>query len=429
MGQQKPADPRRAPVSGSRRPWLFIALAFVLGGCSGLPAASPSNVPSVPTVEPTQVATTTNAPTGPVSDGFDVLPAQPPADFEGGVTCSGTIGASDPVAIVEMQGAGEGSGDTLLIDYDDPDAPRTVCVLKGDGWTGMRLLDGRHAVMGSLVEVEGLYAVIDLSEVRYHWLQLPPRPETSYSSELISIPPSLDRVAWVARDPDISASDTIHLTTAAADKALTVHLPNNNTGRCGDADDSNLGAYTTSGSLVYVLNRPLASNASLVVVEGEEMRYSLVAPKEGWPSGKGPAMAVWSPTLDTLYYRNGEDVWRWTADAGATKFILGIRWSFPTITPDGTYLAYAVLDADGLSDVYLVDLANGADPVRLGTGRRGLPAFLNNDQLWYVAMDYGPGCAGGGTATPFVYDLRFETETRSTIQSVIATWPATSSNH
>ncbi|MEO5704745.1 MAG: hypothetical protein ABIZ52_09145, partial [Candidatus Limnocylindrales bacterium] len=261
--------------------------------------------------------------------------------------------------------------------------------------------------------------------VRYHWLQLPPGPDTSGPSDLIAIAPALDRVAWMDRGPGGSVSDTIHLATAAADKAVAVQLPNNNEGRCGDADDSNLGAYTASGSLLYALNRPLSSDASLVVLDGEEVRYSLIASENGWPSGEGPAMAVWSPTLDTLYYRIGGDVWQWTADAGATRFLPGVRWSFPTISPDGTYLAYAVLDAAGLSDVYLVDLANGTDPVRLGTGRRGLPAFLNNDQLWYTAMDAGPGCEGGGTATPYIYDLRLETESPSTIQSVIATWPAT----
>jgi hypothetical protein len=79
--------------------------------------------------------------------------------------------------------------------------------------------------------------------------------------------------------------------------------------------------------------------------------------------------------------------------------------------------------------VYLVDLANPAEPMLLGTGRHNVPAFLNKEQLRYEAMQYTPGCEGGDTRTPVVYHLADGTETPSDVDRVISTWPSTSSNH
>ncbi len=415
-------------VATDRRPWLGITLVFLLSGCSiDRPVSSAGSSPSaaVPSTQSTPAVVTT-APT-PVSDGFGVLPGTPPGDFEGGVTCSGAMDPGDPVAIVQLRGIDEEPGETVLLDFVDPSAPRTVCTFGGSRWLGARFVDGRHVVISSPTDASDLYLVIDIPEVRYHWVQLPPGADASFPSMLAAVSPELDRLIWVSHEGG-TAGDAVHVTTAASDRVIA-NLRDTNEGRCGDPDDSNVGGFAPSGSLAYVLNRPLAVDAGLVVVDGEDIRYRLLAPKDGWPVGDGPAMAVWSPTQDTLYFRNGDDVWTWTADAGATKFLPGVRWSMPTISPDGTYLAYAELRPDGLPDVYLVDLANGPNPERLGTGRRNLPAFLGNTQLWYMGTEDTPGCEGGSERTPLVYSLEDASETPSPIEAVIATWPATSSNH
>ena len=93
-------------------------------------------------------------------------------------------------------------------------------------------------------------------------------------------------------------------------------------------------------------------------------------------------MALWSPTAETLYYRQGGDIWQWTDGSGPQLFLPDTNWVQPTISADGAHLAYSVLRPDGLlHDVYLIDLANGGSPQKIGDGARKLPVFVNSTQL------------------------------------------------
>jgi len=363
----------------------------------------------------------TSAPSAPVADSFAVLPAHAPPDLATGATCSGSIGAADAVAIVHLQGAADEDGPVVLRDYADPTAPRTSCTFTSASWSLVELVDARHLVVAA-PEDGGLFAVVDLPELRYHWFRLPESP-SGYESQLITVAPTLDRVVWISSDPEVTESDAIHVTTAAADRVVAT-VRDTNTGSCGGPVP--VGRFTRSG-LAYVLDQPMQGEESLVVIDGDKIAFSLVAPKAGWTDANRPSMAVWSPAADTLYYSRGADAWRWTAGGGATKFLPGVTWHDPTISPNGTHLAYSVVRADGAPAVYLVDLANGGSPKRLGTGPRDLPAFLSDSQLWYLALADQGGCAGG-SEKPLIYNLRDGSEAPSIIVDIRATWPATSSN-
>lgn len=153
---------------------------------------------------------------------------------------------------------------------------------------------------------------------------------------------------------------------------------------------------------------------------------SVVPPSGGWPQGGWPAVAVWSPSSETLFYRQGGDVWRWKSAHGANPYLPDVNWYFPTMTPDGSRLAYSVLRPDGLHDVYLIDLAQGGTPERIGEARN-LPVFLNGAQLWY--MSEGQGVCGHGTDQPLIYNITDGSESPSIIDRVMHVWPATSSNY
>ena len=57
------------------------------------------------------------------SASFNLLPVPQPTDFVSTITCSESIGgAPDPVAIVQLQAAVEGTGDIVLRDYAIPPA-------------------------------------------------------------------------------------------------------------------------------------------------------------------------------------------------------------------------------------------------------------------------------------------------------------------
>jgi len=399
-----------------------VALVVLVAACSG---ASPSPSTSLPaSVSPVESATSTSpsaaasaiansAPTS-TTNIFTLLPVPQPADFVSQITCSGVIGASDAVAVVQLVGAAE-SGEVVLRDYADPLNPRTACTFGSNGPT--QLIDARHVVIGGGESM----AVVDLPEVSYHWFQVP------YPKQFLAVGPKLDQVLWMTQS-GTPGTDTVYLSTSAGDRVVA-NLPTPGRGRCGSSEfDSKVAAYTLSGSHLFVLNQPVPQWNSLVVVKGETALLSVIPPSGAWPDDGWPMMAVWSPTTETLYYRQGGDVWQWTEGPNAQLFLPDVSWINPTISADGAYLAYSVLRPDGLlHDVFLVDLARGGSPQRIGDGRR-MPAFVNSSQLWFKseAVDYG--CGGTVGEQPLIYNVLDGTEAPSIIEWVLKVWPATSSN-
>jgi hypothetical protein len=403
-------------------------LAFALLGCSGV-TTSPSFTPAADTSAPSQAlesgppaspsgtlapAATPNA-VGP--DSFAILPASTPAGFVGDVTCTGSIGAADPVAIVQLHGAAF-TGPVVLRDYANPSQPRTVCTFGKAAYQIVQLIDAGHMV---ITDDNASYAVVDLPEVRYHWFQLP--VSKGLFATLISVSPALDEIAWKIADPAGAGTDTIHLTTAAGDRVVAT-LPDTNTGRCGDPGiDSNQGSYTGSGTALFVLDTPLEEETSLIVLEGATVVLSIVPPSGLLESR--PLFALWSPTSERLFFEQGGDVWTWTKAAGRVRYLSGVRWTAATISSDGGHLAYAVKRADGLHDVYVVDLAHDGRPARIATGANG-PVFLNATQLWFRPETSGPGCTGPVPPSPRVYNVTNGTSAPSIIDNVRRVWPATS---
>lgn len=393
-------------------PWFTVE---VSPAPSGVAIASESATSSATaSTTPTSSVAPSTAPTAPPppmssSALFDLLPAQQPAGFESKIACSGSIGTSDSVALVRMHGAdGE-----VLRDYADPASPRTVCtfgIFQNVRVTG--LIDARHVLLEDPGSGTYTFAVIDLPEVRYHWFQLPRGLPT-----LIAVGPGLDRVLWMDRG---SSTDKVHVTTHAGDVVIGA-LPNLHEGLCGGPEDSSsLGEYTHSGADLFVLDQYPNLN-SLLVVAGQTPVLSVLPPPGGWSSGAEPATALWSPISETLYYRQGSDVWTWSPGSNPKRFLAGVHWLHPSITPDGAHLAYSVAHPDGSHDVYLVDLAHGGSPQLIGKARNN-PVFLNSTQLWYTT-EVAQGCTGPGPR-PLVYSLVDGSESPSVIDGVGDVWPA-----
>ncbi|HLQ60784.1 MAG TPA: hypothetical protein VK131_02880, partial [Candidatus Acidoferrales bacterium] len=219
------------------------------------------------------------------------------------------------------------SGSWVLRDYADVSHPQTPCVFTRA--YVLQVADARHVVVAVGAN---LFAGVDLPEVAYHWFQLPDQVPS-----FVGVASSLDEVAWLSAD--LSAGvDRLHLTTAAGDRVVGVPLPNPHGGRCGSPEDSKPVGYTRSGKLLAVLDQPVPSLNSLLVVEGDQTLFRLV-PNGTWPPGNYPAFALLSPTTEALYYRQGDNVFRWTRGQGGVTFLSGVVWSYPSISPDGRHLA------------------------------------------------------------------------------------------
>ena len=404
-----------------------LATTRPVANASPAPSALPTELPS-PEASSSAVPATVPPASGPpatpnpnIQGSFALLPSSPRADFDIHIECSGSIGQTDPVAIVGLKGA---NGFTLR-DYADVAHPRTACAFGSGDWSIVQLIDPRHIVIVD-EEATDTFAVVDLPQVRFHWFHVP--KTKGWGSQLITVGPALDRIVWKQVDPDGSRADTIYVSTANRTRVLAT-LPDTNVGGfCGSPSDSAPGRYTAAGDYLFVLNEPLEANSSLLIFKGRETLLSIRPPNLEWAhQANVPSRAVWSPVSPTLYWSRGGDVWRWTPGGGQQRFIAGVTWFNPTISADGRYLAYAALNADLKSHVYLVDLTGDAVPHRIGDGQRAAPQFLNSTQLWYIAGDAG-GCAGGPSGYR-IYDVTSGAEDASIIEYARTAWPATSANY
>ena len=410
---------------------LSLLLVSACGSTAGTALQSPSAASNVPTAisssptptplnSPTPAGSPAASPASSISTPFSVLPRKQPAGFVSKITCTGTIGATDPVAVVTLHGST--GGDTVLRDYANSTNPRTACVFKNN--QVVQLIDARHVVISPQLGGADSYAfaVVDLPAVRYRWFQLPRPADTGVG--LIAVSPSLNEVAWLSNNDRTGGDRKVHLTTRAGDKvvaALPIAL-----GRCGSSEASKQGAYTNTSSHLYVLDQPLPDN-TLLVFQGSKQVMAVRPPSAGWPKGVAsqPMMAVWSPTSGTLFYRQNGSVWKWTQASGTQLYMRGVSWYYPTFSADGSHLAYAVLRPDGLHSVYLVDIAHGGSPKLIGKGARNLPVFLNSKQLLYRTE--GQGICGPSANQPLVYDLTSGSESSTIIDGASRVWPATSS--
>jgi hypothetical protein len=334
---------------------------------------------------------------------FGHLPAASPATLKTPpqVTCSGDVGATDPVAIVTIRG----QAGVYLRDYVDAANPRNFCVF-GLGIAVTEILDPHHVVIESPVP-----AVIELPSGAVF--------ELGIHGKLVAVAPDMSQVLWMSS----ANPPTLHASWDAGDVVIQQYPPAGKP--CGDADTaSRYGAFSRDARYGYALwDQGPATATYLNVVSNRASAFALPPPAAGWGSSGGPRMAVWSPVSDRLYYERQGSLWTWTPSAGAAQLKSGLRWIDPTISPDGTRIAYAVRGANGLSIVHVMDAASGADRGTVSTDARKRPFFLTNDLIWLKGDE--KGCTVN-VRSPFVYDLRDQTETQSSLDQVSATWPSTS---
>jgi len=405
----------------------IASVALTLGACGGSgsstsPSFATSTGPSaseIASVSPGASAEATATSTTSNADSFPILSADPPPGPVD-ITCDGAIGDTDPVAIVQLHSADPNHAPLVLRDYADLAKPRTVCTF-GPSGSPVQLIDARHVVIAS----DSGFAVVELPGLHAQWFALPTTP--GWGSQLIAVSPVLDQIAWRSVDPQGSSSDAIHVATAAGDQIVAT-LRDTNEGRCSSPEDSRYGDYSAAGTDLYVMNQPLASQVSLLLFHDTAKVLQILPPDGDWPEGANPAMAVWSPTSETLFYRVGADVWKWTPATGPEQYLPGVRWFYPTISADGAYLAYAVARPDNSHDVYVVDLLHDGSPELIGGGRHNYPVFVNATQLWLMAEALDTGCADNNQLTPKIYNVISGQEAGSIIDWTRFAWPATSSN-
>jgi hypothetical protein len=381
---------------------------------SGLQSASPRPGPTVgsltsPTPSPTPFTSPTASPSPLVTPApLGHLPiVATTLDGPLPISCTGTIGDNDPVAITFLHGQSY----PVLRDYSDPAHPRSVCSF-GLNVQLRQILDPHHVVVQAPNYQTGVYVnlVVELPSITAYQLNVP--------GELAAVAPDLSQILWFTSD-----FTALHDSWDTGDVVIQ-RYPSPAGGRCGNADtDSRSGSFSRDSHYGFALQGVDIGSEYLNVVGNRAGVFGETSPKGGWGPLYGPLMAVWSPASDTLYYRKQGDIWHWTPTTGSAKFKAGVSWIDPSISPNGKYIVYTVRGADGTPTVHLMDAATGDVLSQLGTGSRDVPFFLTNDLIW-LHGDLS-GCTGS-VPTNYIYDLRDHTESPSVIDWVQATWPATS---
>jgi hypothetical protein len=192
-------------------------------------------------------------------------------------------------------------------------------------------------------------------------------------------------------------------------------------GRGGSIDDQILVSFSPDGRYVLVVDTALAGavpaspdQASVQVHSVPDGNLVFVPPSALTSSGKlDPfvTMAAWSRQTDRLYYRDPAGVHTWDPPAAEGILVAGLRWFFPSMSPDGRFVAYAVNMRDQ-PHVEVFDL--GSNKVQVIPGTRGSPLFITANMLFeveYILGQPGPGPPYGPNGRNFMFDLRTNVET------------------
>lgn len=334
---------------------------------------------------------------------FGHLPAANPPTLTSTlpISCTGDVATTDPVAVVTISGrTGE-----FLRDYVDEANPQNFCSF-GQGIAVSEILDPHHVVITKPVA-----AVVELPSGRAF--------ELGIGGQLVGVAPDLSQVLWDSGTSPPTLHDSWDAGNVEIQQYAVAGKP------CSNADTaSRLGAFSRDAHFGYALwDQGPATSTYLNLVGNRAPVFALVPPAGGWGRLGGPRMAVWSPVSDALYYEQQGSIWRWTSATGASRLKAGLQWIDPAISPDGTHIAYAVRGSNGLSIVHVMDATSGADQGTVSSDGRQQPFFLTDDFIWLRSDERG--CAVGNPST-FVYDLRDQTETQSSLDQVWATWPSTS---
>lgn len=402
---------------------LVLAAAVLAAACSPAPGASMPPTTGTPSIVSDQGAEPTITPAA-SSANFSLLPWSGTTGINPNpiMDCSdagGVIGASDPVALVLPHGK-----EYALRDYADPAHPRTVCRFSNPQI--VQLIDARHIVVGETTAADA-FSVVDLPEMHHHGFQLP--EPLSMQARFLGISPELDAVAWRSFDLNQDGLGAIHITTSNGDRVVAT-LPGRTLG--GGFGQLDIASFSPSGKYFFLFDRRSPPNGpnenpgarTLLVTDRSKVLFKLAPPLGGWRLGTEPQAPFWAPRSDKLYYWWNGQIRTWTPSSGERSFLPNAQWCFPTISPDGRYLAYAALGADGHFATNIVDLSRNPSSQTIGTGPRNAGGFLNAGQLWYRAWT-GMQCTYGGNQG-LVYETTDGSESASLIDRLYNTRPSTS---
>jgi Tol biopolymer transport system component len=139
-------------------------------------------------------------------------------------------------------------------------------------------------------------------------------------------------------------------------------------------------------------------------------------------------MAAWAGAGAKLYFRTNAGVQAWSP-SGVTTVSGGTAWIRPYASPDGSRIAFTLLNAQGNHIGEALDLTTGKLHSLSANPRVGA-AFLNASLVWYAGetpCTTASPCGGLGSpplsGQTYIYDLGSDVETNSIDTAFFDSWP------
>lgn len=142
------------------------------------------------------------------------------------------------------------------------------------------------------------------------------------------------------------------------------------------------------------------------------------------------SMAAWAGTGARLYFRTGAGVQSWAPGSGVVTVSASTAWIHPHASPDGSRMAFSVLNAQQNHVSEVLDLTSAAGAIQqLSTNPRVGAIFASASLVWYAGESIcttATPCGLGGpplTGTTYIYDLGSGVEAGSIDTAFYDAWP------
>lgn len=141
-------------------------------------------------------------------------------------------------------------------------------------------------------------------------------------------------------------------------------------------------------------------------------------------------MAQWAGSGARLYFRTGAGVQSWAPGSGVVTVSASTAWVRPHPSPDGSRMAFSVVNAQGNHIAETLDLTSASGAIQqLSPSPRIGAIFVNASLVWYAGESLcttATPCGLGGpplTGTTYIYDLGSGVEAGSIDTSFYDAWP------
>ena len=213
-----------------------------------------------------------------------------------------------------------------------------------------------------------------------------------------------------------------HLLSASGDRLLADLGTVPARGVNGDNDDLYVG-FSADGQYVAV-EQTFTGSA------GPAVRVHRVSDGSVAYTSTNGTMAAWAGTGARLYFRTATGVQSWASGSGLVTVSAGTAWIHPHASPDGSRMAFTVLNAQGNHITETLDLTTASGAIQqLSPSPRVNPIFASASLVWYAGESLcttTTPCGLGGpplSGTTYIYDLGSGVEAGSIDTSFYDAWP------